>query len=174
MINKTKEFFGGLDILVNNAGIYPFKSFTEITENDWDRVLSVNLKSVFLCSQKSLEIMSNGGSIINISSIASLVGFNSLTHYCASKGAVNSMIRALALEVADRKIRVNAVAPGSIETPGANNPDENIKKQTISMIPLARMGQAEDIAGAVVFLASDLSSYITGQVIVVDGGWTLR
>ena len=118
--------------------------------------------------------MSNGGSIINISSIASLVGFNSLTHYCASKGAVNSMIRALALEVADRKIRVNAVAPGSIETPGANNPDENIKKQTISMIPLARMGQAEDIAGAVVFLASDLSSYITGQVIVVDGGWTLR
>ena len=174
MINKTKEFFGGLDILVNNAGIYPFKSFTEITENDWDRVLSVNLKSVFLCSQKSLEIMSNGGSIINISSIASVVGFNSLTHYCASKGAVNSMIRALALEVADRKIRVNAVAPGSIETPGANNPDENIKKQTISMIPLARMGQAEDIAGAVVFLASDLSSYITGQVIVVDGGWTLR
>ena len=131
MIDKTKEFFGGLDILVNNAGIYPFKSFTEITEEDWDRVLSVNLKSVFLCSQKSLEIMSNGASIINISSIASFVGFNGLTHYCASKGAVNSMIRALALELADRKIRVNAVAPGSIETPGANNPDENIKKQTI-------------------------------------------
>ena len=153
MINKTREFFGRLDILVNNAGIYPFKSFTDITEDDWDRVLSVNLKSVFLCSQKSLEIMSDGGSIINISSIASLVGFNNLAHYCASKGAVNSMIRALALEVADRKIRVNAVAPGSIETPGANNPDENTKKQTILMIPLARMGQAEDIAGAVIFFS---------------------
>lgn len=174
MINKTKEIFGQLDILVNNAGIYPFKPFTEITEDDWDKVLSVNLKSIFLCSQKSLEIMSNGASIINISSIASFVGFNGLTHYCASKGAVNSMVRALALEVADKKIRVNAVAPGAIETPGANNTDENMKKQTISMIPLARMGQAEDIAGAVVFLASDLSNYITGQTIIVDGGWTLR
>ncbi len=174
MIEKTKQTFGKLDILVNNAGIYPFKPFMEMTENDWDKVMSVNLKGIFLCSQKSLEIMPNNSSIINISSIASFVGFSGLTHYCASKGAINSMVRALALEVADKKIRVNAVAPGAIETPGANNPDENMKKQTISMIPLSRMGQPEDIAGAVVFLASDLSSYITGQTIIVDGGWTLR
>lgn len=174
MFNKTKETFGQLDILVNNAGIYPFKPFSEMIEDDWDKVMSVNLKSVFLCSQKALTIMPNGGGIINISSIASFLGFSGLTHYCASKGAINSMVRALALELADKKIRVNAVAPGAIETPGANNPDENMKKQTISMIPLARMGQPEDIAGAVVFLASDLSSYITGQTIIVDGGWTLR
>ncbi len=174
MIKKTKEAFGRLDILVNNAGIYPFKPFVEITENDWDKVMSVNLKSVFLCSQKALEIISNGGRIINISSIASFVGFNGLTHYCASKGALNSMVRALALEVADRKITVNAVAPGAIETPGASGGDENMKKQTIAMIPLSRTGQPEDIAGAVVFLASDLSNYITGQTIIVDGGWTLR
>ncbi|MDD4290142.1 MAG: SDR family NAD(P)-dependent oxidoreductase [Patescibacteria group bacterium] len=174
MMQKVQEIFGKLDILVNNAGIYPHKSFEEITEGDWDRVISVNLKSIFLCSQEALKIMPNGGRIINISSIASFVGFNGLTHYCASKGALNSMIRALALEVASRKITVNAIAPGVIETPGAHNPDKNLENQTISMIPLARMGQVEDIAWAVVFLASDLSSYITGQTIIVDGGWTLR
>jgi NAD(P)-dependent dehydrogenase (short-subunit alcohol dehydrogenase family) len=175
LINQAVTHFGQLDILVNNAGIYPFVPFAKMTEADWDRVMSVNLKSVFLCSQAAAKVMPEGARIINISSIASFVGFSGLVHYCASKGGVSGMIRALALELADRKITVNAVAPGAIETPGANqgSTDES-KKQTIAMIPLSRMGQPEDIAGAVAFLASDQASYITGQTIIVDGGWTLR
>ena len=107
--------------------------------------------------------------------IASVIGFAGLVHYCASKGGINGAIRAMALELASKKITVNAVAPGAIETPGASQGmTEDAKKQTIGMIPLARMGQPDDIAGAVAFLASDQASYITGQVIIVDGGWTLR
>ncbi len=175
LINQAVTHFGQLDILVNNAGIYPFVPFAKMTEADWDRVMSVNLKSVFLCSQAAAKVMPEGARIINISSIASFVGFSGLVHYCASKGGISGMIRALALELADRKITVNAVAPGAIETPGANQglTDES-RKQTIAMIPLSRMGQPEDIAGAVAFLASDQASYITGQTIIVDGGWTLR
>jgi len=175
LINQAVTHFGQLDILVNNAGIYPFVSFVKMTEVDWDRVMSVNLKSIFLCSQAAIKAMPEGGRIINISSIASFVGFAGLVHYCASKGGISAMIRALALELADRRITVNAVAPGAIETPGASQfiTDES-KKQTIAMIPLLRMGQPEDIVGAVIFLASDQAGYITGQTIIVDGGWTLR
>lgn len=173
LFRETMKQFGQLDILVNNAGIFPFVAFDQMTEADWDKVIDVNLKSIFLCSQQAAKEMKAGGRIINISSIASFVGFAGLVHYCASKGGVNSMIRAMALELAPKKITVNAVAPGAIETPGASAPDEQ-KQQTIAAIPLARMGQPEDIAGAVVFLASEQASYITGQTIIVDGGWTLR
>lgn len=173
MIADTVKKFGKLDILVNNAGIYPFKPFEQIQESDWDKVISVNLKSVFLCSQRAVQEMKQGGKIVNISSIASFVGFEGLAHYCASKGAINSMIRALALELASKKINVNAVAPGAIDTPGASSSEEQAK-QTISAIPWARMGTSEDIANAVVFLASEKADYITGQTIIVDGGWTLR
>lgn len=180
LFSKTAKEFGKLDILVNNAGIFPFISFKDMTEADWDKVLNVNLKSVFLCSQEAVKIMPERGRIISISSIASFVGFEGLVHYCASKGGINGMTRALALELAPKKITVNAVAPGAIDTPGASQPDqprtaaEAARKQTIAMIPLARMGQPEDIANAVVFLASDKAEYITGQTIIVDGGWTLR
>ncbi len=176
LFKQTAKEFGRLDILVNNAGIFPFVPFAEMKESDWDKVIDINLKSVFLCSQEAAKIISDGGRIINISSIASFVGFEGLVHYCASKGGINSLIRALALELAPRKITVNAVAPGAINTPGASQPDqsEESKKQTIAMIPLQRMGQPEDIANTVVFLASEKASYITGQTIIVDGGWTLR
>lgn len=173
LIAKTIEAFGRLDILVNNAGIFPFTSFMDMKESDWDRVMNVNLKSIFLCSQSAVKVMKEGSKIVDISSIASFVGFEGLTHYCASKGGVNSFVRALALELASKKINVNAVAPGGINTPGAAAPEES-KKQTIAAIPLARMGEPEDIANAVVFLASEKANYITGQTIVVDGGWTLR
>lgn len=172
--SAVKEF-GQVDILVNNAGVYPFRLFAQMSETDWDKVMNINLKSIFLCCQTALKTMPDGGRIINISSIASLVGFEGLTHYCASKGGINAFVRALALELAPRKITVNAVAPGSISTPGASQPDnEDMVKQTLTQIPLARMGEPQDIANAVVFLASEKSSYITGQVLVVDGGWTLR
>jgi NAD(P)-dependent dehydrogenase (short-subunit alcohol dehydrogenase family) len=174
LIKKTVEKFGKLDILVNNAGIYPFKPFLEMKEEDWDKVININLKSNFLCSQEAAKHMSEGGRIISISSVASLIGFEGLAHYCASKGGINGFVRAAALELAPKKITVNAVAPGAINTPGASGGSEEQTKQTIAMIPAARMGLPADIANAVAFLASEKSDYITGQVIVVDGGWTLR
>ncbi len=175
LIAKTMKKFGRLDILVNNAGIYPFVPFLDMTEDNWDKVLDVNLKSVFLCSQAAAKVMKPGSKIVSVSSIASFVGFPGLAHYCASKGGINGMIRALALEMAPKKINVNAVAPGAIDTPGANqSSSEDVKKQTIAAIPWKRMGIPEDIANAVVFLASDRSEYITGQIIAVDGGWTIQ
>jgi len=180
LFSQTLKEFGKLDILVNNAGIYPFVPFSAMKESDWDKVININLKSVFLCSQEAAKVLPEGGRIVDISSVASFIGFEGLAHYCASKGGVNGFIRALALELAPRKITVNAVAPGAIDTPGATQPDqprtatEETRKQTIAMIPLSRLGVPEDIANAVVFLASEKSSYITGQIIVVDGGWTLR
>lgn len=175
LISQTVSKFGKLDILVNNAGIFPFKPFMDLSESDWDKVIDVNLKSVFLCSQSSAKVMPDGGKIVNISSIASLVGFEGLTHYCASKGGVNGLTRTLALELASRKINVNAVAPGAIESPGATGAmTDEMKQGTISAIPLKRFGVPEDIAQSVIFLASNNADYITGQVLVVDGGWTLR
>jgi 3-oxoacyl-[acyl-carrier protein] reductase len=174
LFKQAVKKFGGLDVLVNNAGIYPFVTFEKMTEADWDKVMAVNLKSVFLCSQEAAKILPTGGRIVSVSSVASIIGFEGLTHYCASKGGINGFTRALALELAKKKITVNAVAPGAINTPGASGGGAEQIKQTVAMIPLARMGEPEDIANAVVFLASDKSSYITGQVIVVDGGWILR
>lgn len=173
LFNQAVKEFERVDVLVNNAGIYPFVSFEKMQESDWDKVINVNLKSIFLCSKEASKIMPEGGRIIDVSSIASLVGFSGLVHYCASKGGVNGMIRALALEMAPKKITVNAVAPGAIQTPGAQGTEES-QKQMVATIPLKRIGQPEDIANAVVFLASEKSSYITGQVIVVDGGWTIQ
>ncbi|MFA6552158.1 MAG: SDR family NAD(P)-dependent oxidoreductase [Candidatus Paceibacterota bacterium] len=174
LVAKAVEKFGGVDILVNNAGIFPFKPFMELSENDWDKVLDVNLKSVFLCSQAAAKVMKDGGKIISISSIASFVGFEGLTHYCASKGGINGLTRALALELAPRKINVNAVAPGSISTPGSDGVSDDQVKKMNEIIPWKRMGTPEDIAGAVAYLASSGADYVTGQIITVDGGWTLR
>lgn len=175
IVKVAMDKFGAVDILVNNAGIFPYKPFLEMTENDWDKVIDINLKSVFLLSQEAAKVMKDGSKIVTISSIASLVGFENLTHYCASKGGINGLIRAMALELAHKKINVNAVAPGAISTPGASvGLNDEATKQTVEIIPWKRMGQPEDIANAVVFLASPQSDYITGQVIVVDGGWTLK
>ncbi|PIR95973.1 MAG: short-chain dehydrogenase [Candidatus Doudnabacteria bacterium CG10_big_fil_rev_8_21_14_0_10_42_18] len=175
LFKTVKSVFGKVDILANNAGIFPFIPFKEMTVADWDKVMDVNVKSVFLCAQAAAKIMPIGGRIVNTSSIAAFVGFEGLTHYCASKGAINSLIRALALELAGKKITVNAVAPGAIDTEGASqmSTKESVK-QTIAMIPLQRMGKPDDIANVVVFLASEKAAYITGQTIIVDGGWTLR
>lgn len=175
LINHTIRKFGKLDILVNNAGIFPYVPFMKMQESDWNKVMNVNLKSIFFTSQAVAKVMLKGGKIINISSIASLVGFPTLTHYCASKSGVNGFVRALALELAPQKITVNAVAPGAIETPGASQgSSEETTKQTVAGIPLKRMGQPADIAGAVAFLSSADADYITGQIITVDGGWIIQ
>ena len=175
LIKKTVADLGGLDILVNNAGIFPFVPFKDMQESDWDKVINVNLKSIYLTIHEALKVMKDGSKIINVSSIASFVGFEGLTHYCASKGAINAFVRALALEIAPRKINVNNVAPGAIDTPGATGAvDEKTKKSYTEAIPWKRYGLPEDIAYTVAFLASSDSDYITGQTIVVDGGWTLK
>jgi 3-oxoacyl-[acyl-carrier protein] reductase len=177
LVKESVKKFGKVDILVNNAGIYPFKPLMNMEEEDWDNVLNVNLKGVFNCTKAVLPEMAkqNGGSIINIASIAgAVVGFSNLVHYSASKGGVLGFTRSAALELAQHKIRVNAIAPGAIETPGAKIADEEVAKQFVQAVPLKRMGQPIDIGKAVVFLASEDSSYITGQMIVVDGGFTLQ
>lgn len=177
LVEKTIEKFGKVDILVNNAGIYPFKPLTEMEEKDWDKVLNVNLKGVFNCTKAVLPEMAKqkSGNIINIASIAgAVVGYLNLSHYSASKGGILGFTRSAALELAQYKIRVNAIAPGAIETPGTKILGDETLKQLVQAIPLKRIGQPLDIAKAVVFLASDDSSYITGQMIIVDGGLTLQ
>jgi len=175
MINLTTEKFGKVDILVNNAGIYMQKSLTDVTEQDFDRVLDINLKGVFLCSKAAVpEMIKQGkGKIINITSIAGQVGFANSSAYCASKGAIINMTRELALELAQYKINVNAIGPGVIETDMTKEllKDKATRETLLANIPLSRIGKPEDIANAALFLASDNSDYITGITLFVDGGW---
>lgn len=175
MINLTTEKFGKVNILVNNAGIYMQKSLTDVTEQDFDRILDINLKGVFLCSKAVVpEMIKQGkGKIINITSIAGQVGFANSSAYCASKGAIINLTRELALELAQYKINVNAIGPGVIETDMTKDllEDKAIKETLLANIPLNRIGKPEDIANAALFLASDNSDYITGITLFVDGGW---
>lgn len=178
MVGKVVEEFGKIDILVNNAGICEFKPFLEITEEDWNKTIDINLKGYFLCGQAAAKEMAkqNSGVIVNIASIAMGqvgVGFPAISHYCASKGGIVAMTEAMALELASYNIRVNAIAPGAIDTPMAASvkDDPKILEATLTRVPLKRMGKPEEISNAVLFLASDASSYMTGSVMVVDGGW---
>jgi len=178
MVAQAVERFGRVDILVNNAGIADFKEFISMTEEDWDRTIDINLKGYFLCSQAAVKEMIKTGSgvIVNIGSIAmgqTGVGFPNLVHYVATKGGIAGMTEALALELAHYNIRVNAVAPGLIDTPMVDpvkSNDEGLKG-LLARLPMKRMGKPEEISSAVLFLASDASSYMTGSVINVDGGW---
>lgn len=174
VINK----WGKVDILVNNAGICEFKPFLELTEADWDKTLDINLKGYFLCAQACAREMAKqkSGVIINIASIAmgqQGVGMPAIVHYCATKGGVAAMTEALAVELAPYNIRVNAIAPGAIDTPMVREAglDAKAVEGLLTRVPLKRMGKPEEIADAVKFLASDSSSYMTGATIVVDGGW---
>ncbi len=171
IIGKTER----IDILVNNAGIYPQKPFLEMTEEDWTKVLRINLFGVFHCTKAVMPMMvkQKRGKIVNIASIAgAVVGFPDLTHYSASKAAIAGFTKSLALEVAHYGINVNAVAPGPIDV-GAMPEGSEMFQQTVKTIPMGRMGHPADIANLVVFLASDESDFITGQCIVADGGYTL-
>lgn len=168
MINVAAKQFKKIDILVNNAGIYPFTNFDKLTEQEWGKVLDINLKSILLVSQAALKHMKPGSNIINLSSIAGFIAFPGLAHYCASKAGMIGMTKVMALELGSKKIRVNAIAPGIIETPGTEAVD---KKAMLANVPLGRTGKPEDIAKAALFLASDMADYITGHTLVVDGGW---
>ena len=172
---QVAEKFERVDILVNNAGIYPQKAFLDMTGDDWNKVLRVNLNGVFHCTKAVIPKMvrQRYGKIVNIASIAgAVVGFQNLAHYSASKAAIAGFTKSLALEVAQYGINVNAVAPGPIDV-GDMAANTEIYQQIIKAIPVGRMGRPIDIANLVVFLVSDESNFITGQCIVSDGGYTL-
>lgn len=178
MVKKTMEEFGKVDILVNNAGICPFKPFLELTEEDWDKVLDINLKGYFLCSQAAAKEMvkQKSGVIVNIASVAmgqQGVGFPNIVHYCASKGGIVAMTEALAVEMAPFNVRVNVISPGAIDTPMAASikDDPASLKGILARVPMQRMGNPQEISNMVLFLASDASSYMTGSTVVIDGGW---
>ncbi len=175
LVKKTVEELGGLDILVNNAGIIRDMLLMMMTENDWDDVLSTNLKSTFNCSKAAVRHMMRKryGRVINITSIAGQMGNPGQTNYSASKAGQIGFTKALAREVAARNITVNAVAPGYVETDINENLPEEAKAAILQLTPLSRFGQPEEIAYAVSFLASERAGFITGQVVGVDGGMAM-
>jgi len=177
MVRRAVAEFGKVDILVNNAGIIGFKPFLELTDEDWDNTLNVNLKGQFLCARAvAKEMVKNKwGRIINIASISSGgcgIAFPLIAHYTASKGGVMALTEALALELTPQGINVNAICPGAIDTDMVKAVKERGQlEQVLLRIPKGRLGQPEDIANLAVFLASDESDYISGAAIVIDGGW---
>jgi len=173
-VQETVNKFKKIDILVNNAGIYPFTNLKAMSEKEWDKVIDVNLKGIFNCCKNALPFMKKG-KIVNVASVAGTrMGFQGLTHYCATKSGIEGFTRALALELAP-EINVNVVAPGIIETPGTiSGLGKKGVKEMAKNVPLKRAGKPKDIASAVKFLVSSDADYITGQTLVVDGGWTLQ
>jgi len=170
VIKKYKR----IDILVNNAGIYPFVKFKNMTEKQWDEMMDVNLKGMFNTTKEVLKYMKKGR-IINISSVAGTYeGYSELVHYCTTKAGVVGFTKSLAMDLAPN-ITVNAIAPGLIETPGTiKGMGKKGIRESESEIPMKRAGKPQDIANLAAFLASDKSEYITGQLIVCDGGLTCR
>ena len=177
-VNQVMNDYGQIDVLVNNAGVSLRKEFIDYTEEEWDYVLNINLKGAFLTTQAVGREMlkKKKGVIINMASVLGLVGQYFVAPYCASKGGMIQLTKSLALEWAIHNIRVNAVAPAYIIT--ELNEDKISEESTITYLkrqtPMRRLGETSEIVGAVLFLASEHSSYITGQVLCVDGGWTAQ
>lgn len=171
LMSHIQEHFGGLDILVNNAGIIRDGWLGRLSDEDFDEVITVNLKGAFLCCREALEMLkqSPAGRIVNISS-RSWLGNPGQANYAASKGGLVSLTRSLALELARDRINVNAVAPGLIDTPMVQSMPEHARNKLIAMQPTGQMGRVEDIAAAVAFLAGPDADFISGQVLHVDGG----
>jgi 3-oxoacyl-[acyl-carrier protein] reductase len=172
MIEAATEAFGRVDILVNNAGITRDGLLMRMKDEDWDAVLNVNLKGAFLCTRAAFKVMSKQryGRIINIASVVGQMGNAGQANYCASKAGLIGLTKSNARELAKRSITVNAVAPGFIATAMTDALSEKVRDELITQIPLERLGSADDIANAVVFLASEQSGYITGHVLSVNGG----
>ncbi len=175
MVKKVADEFGGIDILVNNAGTTIVKSFAEHSAEDWDKVMDVNLRGYYICSREVGKLMiarKKGGNIISIASMRGLVAATGRVSYSVSKAAVIMLTRVLALELVDHNIRVNAIAPGWIKTRLTERFWKNptASAEILATVPMKKWGELSDIANAALYLASDMSAYVTGQTIVVDGG----
>ncbi len=172
IVAKTVDQLGGVDILVNNAGITRDKLLLRMTEEDWDAVLNVNLKGTFNCTKAAIKHMvkHKSGRVVNIASVVGEMGNAGQANYAASKAGIIGLTKSIAREYAQRGINVNAIAPGYIETPMTEALSEKVKEELKAQIPMARLGTPSDVAKAVYFLVSDASSYITGQVLNVNGG----
>jgi len=180
LLEETLAAYGRLDVLVNNAGIEISKTVTDTTEEEWDRLMNVNLKGVFLLSRSAIPIMQRqgGGVIVNVASELGLVGGSDIAAYCASKGGVVQLTKAMAVDHAGVGIRVNCVCPGPVATPlleatiqAASDPELE-RRSIVSKTLMRRIGRPEEIANVIIFLASDESSYMTGSIVAVDGGVT--
>lgn len=171
LMAQVRERCGGLDVLVNNAGIIKDRTLKKMTLDEWNAVLRTNLDGVFHCCKFGAEIMRDGGRIVNVASVAGLVGFHGQTNYAAAKAGVIGLTRVLAKELARRQITANAVAPGVVQTPMLGEIKPEVMAEYLKQIPVGRLGRPEDIANAVLFLASEESGYVTGQVLPVTGGW---
>ncbi|WP_289294272.1 elongation factor P 5-aminopentanone reductase [Romboutsia ilealis] len=175
LINYCIGKFGKIDVLINNAGISQNKLFTDITDDDWNEMMGTNLNGIFYTTQKALQYMlpECSGKIINISSIWGMVGGSFEVHYSTSKAAIIGMTKALAKELGPSNIQVNCIAPGVIQTDMLNGIDEDIIESLREETPLMRIGTVDDIANCALFLASDKSDFITGQVISPNGGFVI-
>lgn len=171
MNQQTVAQFGGVDILINNAGILRDRSFKKMSQTEWSDVIDTNLTGVFNSCKASLEFFNQGGAIVNVASLSAVTGFFGQSNYAAAKAGVVTLTKVLSKELARQKVRVNAVAPGVVNTQmGQSIPEEN-RKAMLGNIPLNRFAEPSEIGDVILFLASDLSSYVTGQTIHVNGGW---
>ncbi len=174
-IKAIEKDFGKIDVLVNNAGITKDGLMMRMSEDDWDAVLNVNLKGTFLCTKAAMRGMmkQRSGTIVNIASVIGLMGNAGQANYAASKGGVIAFSKTVAKELSSRNVRCNAVAPGFIRTAMTDALDEDVQNKMKELIPLSRFGEPEDVANVVLFLASDASAYVTGQVISTCGGMVM-
>ena len=171
MVAKTLGTFGGLNILVNNAGILRDKSFKKMEQNDWQDVIDTNLTGVFNSCKAAVEHLAEGSAIVNVASLSAVTGFFGQANYASAKAGVITLTKVLSKELARKNIRVNAIAPGVVDTEmGKSIPEEN-RKAMIANVPLGRFAEPGEIADVIVFLCSDMASYVTGQTIHVNGGW---
>src|SRR5205823_14174731 len=170
-MKRVQETAGGLDVLVNNAGILRDRTVKKMTPDEWRSVIQTNLDGVFYCSKLGVDVMRDGGRVVNIASIAGLFGFHGQANYAAAKAGVIALTKVLSKEVAKRGITVNAVAPGVIQTPMLGGLKPEVLAGYEKQIPVGRIGRTEEVAHAVLFLSCEESGYITGQTLPITGGW---
>ena len=171
MFEKAEQRFGGIDIVVNNAGIIRDRSLRKMSREEWQDVVDTNLTGVFNVCKAAVDRLRENGRIVNLTSISALVGFFGQANYSAAKAGVIALTKVLSKELAKKQITVNAVAPGVVLTEMGQTIPEEQRAVMLSMIPLGRLGESEDVANAILFLCSDLASYVTGQTLHVNGGW---